>query len=227
MNDYIEVVAIVEGPTESIFIKNILAPYFANKNIFINPIIISKPGQKGGDVRFVRVINDIKRYLKQRQDTYVTLFVDYYGIGSDWPGINSVNNSLSPIEIAKYINEATQKEIDKNFDNLKSNSRFISNITIYEFEALLFSDVNKLADQINVNKTEIDKIIEECGEPEKINTSVETAPSKRLEKIYRRYKKTTTGIAIAKDIGIDKMREQCPNFNLWLEKLEKLIVKTN
>ncbi len=41
---------------------------------------VSKPGQKGGDVKFVKVRNDIIRHLKQREDTIVTLFLDYYGL---------------------------------------------------------------------------------------------------------------------------------------------------
>ncbi len=46
----------------------------------MTPIMISKPGQKGGDVKFARVKNDIGLYLKQGSDTLLTLFVDYYGI---------------------------------------------------------------------------------------------------------------------------------------------------
>jgi hypothetical protein len=51
---------------------------------------ITKPGQKGGDVRFERVKKDLGMHLKQRPDTYVTLFVDYYGIKSDWPSLSGI-----------------------------------------------------------------------------------------------------------------------------------------
>ena len=40
----------------------------------------------------------------------------------------------------------------------------------------------------------------------KINDNSTTAPSKRLEGLSDRFKKTSTGIAIAKGIGIPKMR---------------------
>ncbi len=73
MSKPIAVTVIVEGPTEHIFVKDILAPYLSAKNVFMSPIILSKPGQKGGDVRFVRAKNDIARYLKQRKDAYVSL----------------------------------------------------------------------------------------------------------------------------------------------------------
>lgn len=54
MNNFIEVIVIVEGKTEQIFIETVLAPYLAPKNIFMTATQISKPGQKGGDVKFSR-----------------------------------------------------------------------------------------------------------------------------------------------------------------------------
>ena len=52
--------------------------------------------------------------------------------------------------------------------------------------------------------------------------SPETAPSKRIEKFNKRYKKTVTGIAIAKEIGLPTIRKKCPVFDEWLTKLENL-----
>ncbi|MGI6657283.1 MAG: DUF4276 family protein [Desulfobulbus sp.] len=68
MSDFIEVIAIVEGKTEEIFINSLLKPYLAEKKIFMTPTQVSKPGQKGGDVRFERVKRDIENHLKQRAD---------------------------------------------------------------------------------------------------------------------------------------------------------------
>jgi hypothetical protein len=48
-----------------------------------------------------------------------------------------------------------------------------------------------------VQQRKIEEILEECGEPEKINDHTTTAPSKRLEKLSDWFKKTSTGIAIA------------------------------
>lgn len=66
MSKFIEVVAIVEGRTEQVFIERVLSPYLANKNIFMTATQITKPGQKGGDVKFSRAEKDISRFLKQR-----------------------------------------------------------------------------------------------------------------------------------------------------------------
>ena len=46
MSKYIEVIAIVEGKTEQVFIQRVLAPYLGYKNIGMRVAQVSKPGQK-------------------------------------------------------------------------------------------------------------------------------------------------------------------------------------
>jgi hypothetical protein len=84
------------------------------------------------------------------------------------------------------------------------------------------SDPITLASSLGVKNSAIDQILRECGEPEAINNSNITAPSKRLETLAPRYKKTSTGIAIAQNIGLPKMRAKCPIFNEWLTTIEAL-----
>lgn len=222
MSNIIEIVAIVEGKTEEIFIKSMVTPYLAGQSIFMTPIIVSKPGQKGGDVKFARVKNDIELHLKQRRDTFLTLFVDYYGIKSDWPGLDDAKRQALPGCKAEKINTATKDRVIELFADCRADRRFIPFIAMHEFEALLFSDPQILADQLGVHKSVIDEILNECGEPENIDDSPVTAPSKRLEQLSGRFKKTATGIAIAKAIGLDEMRVRCPLFDTWLSEIEKL-----
>ena len=222
MSDYVEIVALVEGPTEKIFIADILVPYLAGLGVFMTPIIISKPGQKGGDVRFARVKNDIGLHLKQRPDTYLTLFVDYYGIKSDWPGYEEAKRQSTPSNKAEKINSETKSQVNRLFGTCDSDRRFIPYVAIHEFEALLFSEPQKLAEQLHVSQSKIDKILVECGEPENIDDSPMTSPSKRLEDLSDQFKKTLTGIAIAKAIGLTKIRESCPIFNGWLTVVTNL-----
>lgn len=75
MNNHAEVVVLVEGPTEQQFVKQLLAPYLAQRGIYLTPIILDKPGEKGGDVKFARAKNDIEKHLKQRRDTWLTFLV--------------------------------------------------------------------------------------------------------------------------------------------------------
>jgi len=223
MSDYIEVMVIVEGKTEEIFIESIVIPYLAKKNIFMHATQISKPGQKGGDVRFSRAVRDLETHLKQRSDTYVTTFIDYYGT-KEWPGYDDVRTVRIPSRIAKIINDATKAKVIESFAEQRAAERFIPFIAVHEFEALLFSNTEILSKQLGIKISQIEEVLTTCGEPEAINNSPQTAPSKRLDLWSKggKFPKTTTGIAVAKEIGIKQIRQKCPVFNSWLEKLEKL-----
>ncbi len=223
MSDYIEVMVIVEGKTEEIFVNRVLVPYLSAKGIYLYPTQITKPGEKGGDVRFIRIKNDIEKHIKQRPDTYISTFVDYYGIKGDWPGLEEAQSKSRPLDIATAINRATKEKVVELFGSQQADTRFIPFIAVHEFETLLFSDAAILADELQVKHSTVEAILTECGEPELINNSLQTAPSKRLESLYSRFKKTSTGIKIAEKIGIDTMRKKCPVFNEWLTTLEGLI----
>ncbi len=224
MNDYIEVIAIVEGRTEELFINSLLQPYLAEKRIYIQAMQVSKSGQKGGDIRFSRVVNDIAHHLKQRSDTYVTTFIDYYGT-KEWPGLSSIPIGASSKEIIHMIDKATKQALKKALPHCRIDTRFILFMAIHEFEALLFSDSSIIANELGVPIDRVDAILAECGSPESINNSPNTAPSKRLNQwsYNGKFPKTTTGIDIAHQIGIDKMRSQCPTFHDWLTTFETLV----
>lgn len=221
VNKFLEVVVLVEGQTEQKFVNEVLSPYMATKNIFLTPIVISKKGQKGGDVKFQRVKTDICNHLKQRSDTIISTFVDYYGL-KEWPGEDKIKFNDTPNEIASVLNEAAKKAIASEYAQVNVYDRFIPFMAVHEFEALLFSDSEILSGYLNIPKSEVDKVLDKYGSPEEINNSPQTAPSKRLQYwAHGHYGKTTSGIAIAKDIGIERMRSKCPLFNDWLSQLEE------
>lgn len=223
MSNYIEIMAIVEGKSEEIFINLLLKPYLANKNIFMYATQVTKPGQKGGDVRFTRVKRDLELHLKQRSDTYVTTLVDYYGT-KEWPGLEDVPPQASPARIAQIVNSATKEEVATLFAGQQAERRFIPYMAIHEFESLLFSDSSAIAMELNVSKADVDSVLTECREPEAINNSSQTAPSKRLDSWSKNgeFPKTTVGITIAQAIGIATMREKCSLFNRWIETFETI-----
>jgi len=221
MNKQFWITVLCEGKTEQKFIKSILSPYFQQKNIIMTPIIVSKKGEKGGDVKFQRVKGDIVTALSQSNISAVTTFVDYYGI-KEWPGKNDVLQNSTPEQIADCLNQATKNAICSKYDNLNPQNRFIPFVAVHEFETLLFSNSKVLAEHLHIEQNKVDEVLSEHdGCPEKINNSPETAPSKRLEKWDARYGKTTAGIAIADAIGIDEMRKKCPLFDAWLRTLER------
>jgi hypothetical protein len=69
-------------------------------------------------------------------------------------------------------------------------------------------------------------IVEFQDDIEKINDSPQTAPSKRLEKLFNEvgefYDKVFHGEGIAADIGLESLREKANRFNEWVEKIIKL-----
>ena len=93
---------------------------------------------------------------------------------------------------------------------------------MHEFEALLFSNASILADKIGVDIGKIEDILDEFGEPEEIDDGQNTAPSKRLVRFRKDYRKVAMGKTISEAIGISTMREKCPHFNHWLTILEQL-----
>ena len=120
------------------------------------------------------------------------------------------------------MNRATAERVRQLFQEQHLSNRFIPYVSMYEIEALYFSDPACLAEKLGVAQRHIDAILLECKEPENINDHSQTAPSKRMENLSDRFKKTSTGIAIAMEIGIPKMRSACPLFGAWVTKLESL-----
>lgn len=224
MDSLVEVVVLVEGPTEQRFVKRLLAPYLAERGIFMTATILNKPGEKGGDVKFARAKIDMRNHLRQRADTYLTLLIDYYGLGTDWPGYELSKKGTNHIDKARQMNESTAQAVKELLPDLRVDKRFIPYVSMYELEALYFSDPHVLADALGVKQESVDAIVCEFGDPEMINDNYETTPSRRISKLSERFKKTTTGLAIAEEIGVEKMRDQCRIFNQWITRLESLVV---
>jgi hypothetical protein len=220
MNE-IKVYIVVEGQTEQTFIREILAPQFSYKGIYLYPVLIGSPGHKGGNIRFDRAKNDIGNFLKQRSDIYISTMFDYFRIETSWPGRADVKPSDIAIKKAEKIEEETLSKIIELFPDQNAKKRFIPYIEMHEFEALLFSNASVLANNIGINISKIDEIVNDYGNPEEINDNSKTAPSKRLQHLTdNKYRKVAMGKTIAAAIGIRTMRKKCLHFNRWLEKIE-------
>jgi len=224
-----EIYLVVEGPTEQTFIRDVMAPELAKKEIYLRSALIGKPGHKGGDIRFERAKKDIGNFLSQRTDTYVSTMFDYFRIDPDWPGCKTVHQqleagiTLTATKKAQIIETATLAEIASAFQPCDAQRRFIPYIEMHEFEALLFSEANILAKVANIEIKSIQNILEQYSNPEEINDDPKKAPSKQLSRIKPGYRKVAMGKAVAEGIGIARIRERCPHFNDWLDCLENLV----
>jgi hypothetical protein len=216
------VYVIVEGQTEQTFVRELLAPEIACQGVYLHPVLIGKPGHKGGDIRFERAKVDIGTFLKQRSDSHISTMFDYFRLDSNWPGNVNMQGCTSAVEKAEKIEEATLVRIGESFPDHNVEERFTPYIEMHEFEALLFSDASILAKKIGVDTGKIEDVLDEFGEPEEIDDGPDTAPSKRLISLHKGYRKVAMGKTISEAIGISTIRERCPHFHNWLTRLEQL-----
>lgn len=220
---------VVEGQTEQTFVRDVLAPHMAHKGIYMHPALIGKPGHKGGNIRFDRAKNDIGNFLKQRNDTYISTMFDYFRIDTEWPGRSRIHRqlrnggSITTMRKAEILEKATLNAIVEAFPDFNTENRFVPYIEMHEFEALLFSDLNVLAEKTEIDIAELDKIIADFDSPEDINDDPNTAPSKRIQALKNGYRKVAMGKTVSQATGIQTIRRQCHHFNNWLTKLENFI----
>ena len=151
---------------------------------------------------------------------------DYYGLPGDWPGRQAAP-ALPYAGRANAVEQAIRDRIAAASGD-DPRIRFIPYVQMHEFEALLFSDPEILANVISREprsrhmEGDLKRIADAFGTPEEINDGLMTAPSKRILALAPDYQKITDGnIAVAR-IGIQKMRESCPHFGGWVSRLEAL-----
>ena len=220
----IEVIIVGEGPTEEAFVRDVLAPRLAAQNIFLTPRLIStSPGFRGGALNRDRVLRFLRNTLRERGQTYVTTFFDLYGLARNFPGVEIASGIRDPIERAVTIetafSEAVLREAHCRAD------RFIAHVQPYEFESLLFSDVQRMVDLQPEWKAYLEDLHQArtlAPSPEHINDGVHTHPSARLTVLRPRYRKLLHGPAAAALIGLDRIRAECLHFAAWLKRIELL-----
>ena len=196
----------VEGQTEEAFIKNILAPYLRAKGVYPTPILI---GGRVGNVTIQRLAADMARLLSNFHR--VTSLVDFYGFRD--------KGDSSPGELEQRILDAIDCKISRSWDQ----SRTLPYVQQYEFEGLLFSDVTAFGRAVNAPSESVERLRRircKFPTPEEINDNRDRAPSKRITMVVPRYRKVVDGLLIAKDVGLDVIRDKCPRFNSWVKWLE-------
>ncbi|KPX03483.1 DUF4276 family protein [Pseudomonas syringae pv. coryli] len=219
----IRVHVICEGQTEEMFINEVLAQAFQNLDIYLIPALIGKPGHKGGNFRFERLLSDVEKRLLGDRQAYCTTFFDFYGLPEEFPGKANASCKSTVDEKADCLLEAMTERLANKLGD-EAMRRFIPYVQMYEFEGLLFSCPTRLAVGINQPALE-DRFLHirnEFETPEAINNSPMTAPSKRLQKLYDGYEKPLHGSLAAIEIGLPIIRQQCTRFDAWLRQIEAL-----
>lgn len=220
-----------EGQTEERFVKEVLSPYLQQFNIYPKPILLltsKKKNARGGMLSYAQAKRDLTILQKQFRDNnsehhmFTTMF-DYYALPDDFPGVEE------SIDIQNVRDRISFLE-DKFAEDMGSGT-FIPYIQLHEFEALLFVDIIKLQTEYPLSSERIRILKEETdiyGDPEMINNSPDTAPSKRIISALAQdyhYNKVQSGAAITSAIGIENLLEKCQHFNEWINKIKLLTSK--
>lgn len=217
---------IVEGQTEETFVNKLLGPHLGTFNVFASARCVEtgrKRGKifRGGIISYLKAKKDIDLWMKEDKgdDVRFTTMFDFYRLPDDFPGFDEAKLKYDPYAKIKVLEEKLKDDIDSH--------RFIPYLQLHEYEALLFSDLNKfhhyyidLNSQINKLKQDVYLVTN----PELINENPETAPSKRIIKYLPSYdkEKPSAGPIIAEHIGLQEIRSKCEHFNSWVSQLEDL-----
>lgn len=223
----------VEGETEETFVNEVLAPHFYGKGFHsVGARIVGNARlrtKRGGIRGWDSVRQDILRHLRHDVSAFATLMVDYYALPATgtraWPGRAAAK--LLPFDRkAETIETALHADISAAMGGGFPRVRFVPHIVMHEFEGLLFSDCQAMANGMGRPHLagEFQAIRDGFESPEHINDSPITAPSKRIEGLLPGYQKPLLGTLAALEIGMPAMRANCPLFDRWLTKLEELAV---
>lgn len=217
-----QIAILVEGQTEEQFVKRILFDYFLKKDICVEPITVKTSrtpvcSYRGGTITFEKAKKEIQRLLTPKYDK-VTTFFDYYGLECSFFPFN-FDKSLNPYDKVKKLEDY--------FQNCINNTKFLPYIQLHEFETFLFVDADLTVNNlINCNKKMVKQEIVNAldisdNNPELINDSPQTAPSKRIENVHPSYQKPLEGNIVCGAVGLEVLKNKCKHFREWIEKLEQ------
>ncbi len=220
----VKLAIICEGKSERLFSESLLKSHLANFDVDVSAIEVGiENKQPGGNVTFARIMNDAKILLNDHD--HVTTLIDFFRLGSGWSGNERIVSDMTSSEQAVAVEDAALQDSEEELGDLSS--RFIPNVLMHEFEALLFTDPKAIVDVTHASASldGLMKVVSEFPSPEDINTGRVTAPSKRLASLKTNYGKIAHGLRIISKIGIPAIRSKCPHFNSWLAKVELLSKK--
>lgn len=210
---------LVEGQTEETVVRNVFEPHLRTQGWFVTYSIVttkrpaSGPAHKGGVTGWGQLTREIPRLLRDSSLDILTTLLDYYAFPEDAPGmVNRPNGSA--LERVEHVEQALAEYFNE--------SRFLPHLVLHELEAWVFAASDQLGwlftDESLTARLRAD--VASAGGPEGINDSPATAPSKRLAHYCPGYVKTSDGPLAIADLGVERLRLQCPHLDSWLRRLE-------
>jgi hypothetical protein len=221
----------VEGETEEVFVNEVLAPHLRNEGWEgVSARIVGNARlreRRGGIKAWSAVREDILRHLKEDQGCCATTMVDFYalpqGANTGWPG-RAAAAQLPTLGKAPHVEAQLDADVRRAMGPNFQAARFIPFVIMHEFEGLLFSDCEAFSRGVGRPDLQeaMQAVRDEFATPEEINDSPHTAPSKRVEALIPGYQKPFLGTLAALEVGLRRIREECPHFGAWLTRLEEI-----
>jgi hypothetical protein len=206
----------VEGQTEQGYVSKVLTPHLASFGVYVEGPIRAPDGS------YMRMRRDLGHLLKMHSqpDVRFTTMFDLYALRRPWPGWDEA-------EKLRHIPRDRVRKLEEAFADDISDARLIPHIQLYEFETILLCGPEEfplIYEKCDAAVKQLQEMVEKEGPPEQINDNPNTAPSKRIDKLFPGYAaaKTSDGVELASCVGLAKVRQMCPHFGEWLGRLEGL-----
>lgn len=220
-----------EGQTEQSFADKVLKPYLQEHGVAsVKSTMVTtnrKKNMQGGMLSFQQAKQDLSiLFMSNQNDEYTshifTTMFDFYALPNDFPNYSEALKIQDKYQMIDNIEVSFAQEIME--------TRFIPYVQLHEFEALVFCGIDFLKllyPGCDKSIKILNDVLDDFGNPELINHGINTAPSKRIihaiefeNKQKYKYNKPKSGKFVTESVGIDKLRNKCPHFNQWIEKIK-------
>ena len=219
-----------EGQTEQGFADKVLKPYLQAHGIAsVKSTMVTtnrKKNIQGGMLSYQQAKQDLCiLFVSSKDDEYTshifTTMFDFYALPNDFPNYSEAIKIQDKYQMIDSVEASFANDINE--------CRFIPYIQLHEFEALVFCGIEYLKElypECDKSVKILNNVLAEFDNPELINHGSSTAPSKRIihaieseAKQRYKYNKPKSGTFVTENVGIDKLRHDCPHFNKWIGNL--------
>ncbi|MEL4357919.1 MULTISPECIES: DUF4276 family protein [unclassified Luteococcus] len=213
-----QIALVVEGQTEELFVREVLAPQLAARGIFLTPFIPvtsqTAHGRHKGGARWSGYRKLANKLAHEGHWHRIGVLLDLYGCPSDAPGRQGAGSGR---EYHRELMDSLAQDLNAGGQR----ARILPHVFLHEFEALVLAALDAGSTVVPEKAArDLRKVLADFqGDPELVNGGESTSPSHRIMAAWDGYTKTVDGIRVIADVPFDAILERCPSFAGWLEDL--------